>query len=122
MLEQAVGAFGSAGAGQRDAAAQALAQQPGAGDVVGMHMRLQRPGQPQAEFADQGRVTPRLLEDRVDQQGLAAGAVGEQVGVGRRRGVEQLAKDEHGPIIAIGSVRAQAAQTRRLLQSAATPP
>ncbi len=92
----AVRALGAALPGDRDAAAQALAQQPGGGDVVGVHVRLERPAQLEAQLLDERRVAPRLLEHRVDQQRLAAGGVGEQIGVSRGLRVEQLAKNHRG--------------------------
>lgn len=53
---------------------------------------FQRGQQRQAQFAQQRLIAPHLLEHRVDQQRLATGAVGQQVGVGRGDGVEQLAE------------------------------
>ena len=49
------------------------------------------------------QVAIDLLQHRVDDQRLAAAAAGEQIGVGARRGVEQLAEDHRGR-----SVRARA--------------
>ncbi len=66
-----------------DSAAGALLQQPRGGDMVGMHMRLQRRCEREAEFAQQRAVTPHMLEHRIDQQRLAAVGVARQVGVGR---------------------------------------
>ena len=73
----------AAGRGAEDAAAQALFEQPGAGDMVGVHMGFERGGECQAEFAQQRDVALHMLEHRVDQHSLAAGGVGQQVGVGR---------------------------------------
>ena len=80
-LEVAVGALRAARARHGDAAAEPLLQQPGAGDVVGVQMRLQRPRQPEAQLLDQRDVAPRLLEHRIDQHRLARRGIGKEVGV-----------------------------------------
>jgi hypothetical protein len=59
---------------------------------------LERRDQAQAEFVQQGRVASHMLEHRIDQQRLAGRRIAEQIGVGGRLGVEQLAKDEHGDL------------------------
>ena len=65
--------------------------------MVGMDMGFQRVEELQAQFLDQGRVAPYLLEDSVDEHGLTAFAAGQQIGVGRGLRVEQLPEDEsHG--------------------------
>jgi hypothetical protein len=90
-----VRAGGAARLGERDLAAQPLLQERGAGHVVGMDVRLQRPQQLEPELADQGGVAPHLLEHRIDQHRLLRDAVTQEIGVGRRRRIEELAEDEH---------------------------
>ena len=44
------------------------------------------------------RIATHLFEDRIDQDRFAAFAAGEQIGIGRGLGIEQLPEDEsHGP-------------------------
>ena len=77
----AIGADSAAGAGQDDAAAELLAQQPRAGDMIGVHVSLEGPGELEAELVDERGVAPRLLEHRVDQQRLTRRGVGEKIRV-----------------------------------------
>src|SRR5690606_5696144 len=78
---------------QGDAAAEALAQQPGRGDVIGMDVRLQRPLQLEPELLDERGVPAGLLEHRIDEQRLTGAFVGKQVGVRGRWRIEELAED-----------------------------
>ena len=71
---------------------QLLLEQPRAGDVIGVHVRVERRDELEAELVDQRGVAPRLLEDRIDQHRLAAAAIGQQVRVGRRLRIEELAE------------------------------
>ena len=68
-------------------------QPPGAGHVIGMHIAVQRRQQMQATLLHRCKVVRHLLVDRVNQHGFAAAAVAQQAGIGRRIGIEQLAKD-----------------------------
>src|SRR5690242_5441519 len=95
ILQKAVGADGACRRRDRDLAAQPALQQPGAGHMVGMDVGLQCPAKREAEFGDQCRVAPHLFEDRIDQYRLAAHTVPQEVGIGRRRWIEELTKDEH---------------------------
>jgi hypothetical protein len=88
-----VGALRAARPGERDRRAQAPFEQRRAGDVVGMHVRFEREFELQAQFLDQRRVAPRVLEHRVDQHRLARERIGEQVGVGGGLRIEQLAEN-----------------------------
>ena len=65
-----------------DLAATALAQEPRASDVVGVHVSLERVAQLQAQFPDQRGIAPGMLEHRVDQHGLVRTLVAEQIRVG----------------------------------------
>jgi 2-dehydro-3-deoxygalactonokinase len=56
-------------------------------------MGVQRGHQLQVQLAQQRQVAALLLEHRVDQHAWRRGRVGQQVGVGGRGGVEQLAED-----------------------------
>ncbi len=80
-LEVSVGAVRTARARYCDAAAEPLLEHPGAGDVVGVQMRLQRPRQLEAQLLDERDVAPRLLEHRIDQHRLARRGIGEKVSV-----------------------------------------
>ena len=94
--EHAVGALGAARPRQRRPAVEAAAQQPRAGDVVGVDVGLQGPEQPQAQLLHERRVAPHLLEDGIDQHRLARFGVAEEIGVGRGLRIEQLPEDQHG--------------------------
>src|SRR3954463_1442155 len=63
--------------------------------MIGMDMRLDRPNELQAELGDEGCVAAHLFEHRVDQHCLARGPTPQQIGVGRRRRIEELSEDEH---------------------------
>jgi len=95
VLQQPVRARRPARLGQRDLAVLALLQEPGAGHVVGMDVRLERPQQCKIQLGDQRRVAPHLLEHRIDQHRFLARRAAQQIGVGRRGRIEQLAEDEH---------------------------
>ena len=95
MSQQQIGAGGSAARRERDPAAETLAKEPGGGHVVGVDVRLERVAQPEAEFGDQSRVPLELLEDRVDENRLLRVGVRQEVRVGRRARIEELAK-QHG--------------------------
>ena len=116
VREQPVRALGAGRRGERDAAAQPLLVQPRAGDVVRVHVRLERPGELQAELRHQRRVASRLLEHRVDQHRLARARVREQVGVGRGLRIEELAKDHYQP-----AMRGVGIQAYSALQFVTTP-
>ena len=97
VLQQPVGPRRARRRRQRDATTQPLVQEPGAGHMVGVDVGIQRPDQRETELADQRRVAPRLLEYRIDQQRLFRDAAAEQIGVGRRGRIEELAEHEHRP-------------------------
>ena len=66
--------------------------------MIGVDMGFERGDELEAQFVDQRRVAPHLLEDRIDQDRFAAFAAGEQIGIGRGLRIEQLPEDEsHGP-------------------------
>ena len=77
-------------------AAELMLQQPRAGDVIRVHVRIERRNKLQVELAHQRGVAPRLLEHRIDQHRLLASRVAEQIRIGRRLRVEELAEDQHG--------------------------
>jgi hypothetical protein len=91
----AVGSGNAARLRHHDLTAGALLHQRGPGDVIGVDMGFQRGDEVEAEFGDERRVAPHLLENRVDQHRGAALAVAQQIGVGRGLRIEQLAKDQH---------------------------
>ena len=72
-----------------------VAQRAKAGDVVGVHMGVDRLHKLEVEFLDEAEVAVDLLQNGIDDHRLAASAAGEQVGVGAGDAVEQLAED-HG--------------------------
>jgi hypothetical protein len=59
-------------------------------DVVGLRMGLEDEGKGEAQLAHQHQVSVSLLENGVDEGGLAHGLIADEVGVGRRLGVEKL--------------------------------
>ena len=73
--------------------AGAVAQRAEAGDVVGVHVGVERLDQLEVEFAEQRQVTLDLVQHRIDDEGLAAWPAGQQVGVAAGDAVEQLAED-----------------------------
>ena len=75
-----------------DAAAELLLEQPCAGDMVGVHVRLERELQAQAELLDQRRIAPRLLEHRVDEQRIARALIRQQIGISRGLRIVELAE------------------------------
>jgi hypothetical protein len=62
--------------------------------VVGVHVGVEAGDQLDAQFTDQGQVAAVLLEHRIDQQALAAGGIGQQIGERAGLGVKQLAKQQ----------------------------
>src|SRR3954467_3062114 len=73
----------------------AVAQLAEAGDVVGMQMGVHRLDQLEIELAQQLAVAVDLLQHGIEDQRLAAGAAGQEIAVGTRNTVEELAED-HG--------------------------
>ena len=77
-------------------ALRAVAKRPHAAHVVGVDMGIEDLGEGEIELAEKGQVALDLLQHRVDDEGLAAGAPGKQVRVAARADVVELAK-EHCP-------------------------
>lgn len=105
------GRAGGAAAGQR-------AQPRGAGHVIGMDVRVERPGQAEAERPERGEVALHRLQDRVDEDRGARVGAAEQIGIARRFGFEELAEDHPVPTAArtpciVASARAAAASAER---------
>src|SRR5258708_23808041 len=94
MFAIEVGALGSTCRGHGDTAPPACFQKRRTGDVIGVHMRFQRVGKIKAEFLDKRAVAPDLLENRIDQDGLATFAARQEIGVSGRLRVEQLPENE----------------------------
>ncbi len=91
MRKRLIHVLGLIDPSQRDAAAERRLHQPGAGHVIGVAMRVESEQQAELELADQ-RLVPRvLLEHRIDQHRGAVPLVREQVGVGTRQLIEELA-------------------------------
>ncbi len=80
-------------------AAGAVAQRAEAGNVIGVDVGVDRFEQLEVEFVEQLKVTIDLVEDRVDNQRLAAAATGDDIGVGKRDMVEQLAEYHRRPLL-----------------------
>ena len=76
-------------------AVRAVAQRAKAGHVVGVQMRVHRLDQLEVKLSYQLQITIDPLQHRVDDQRFAAVTAGEEIGVGSRRAVEELAED-HG--------------------------
>ena len=69
---------------------------PAAGDVVGVHVRLEDVGERRARArATKLQVALDLLEHRVDEHAPGAWPVGDEIGVRRGLGVEELAENHH---------------------------
>jgi hypothetical protein len=75
-----------------------VAERAQAGDVVGVHVGVDRLDELEVELPHQRKIAVDLLQDRIDDQRLAAAAAGEQIRIGAGRLVEQLAED-HGRIL-----------------------
>src|SRR5580692_4360517 len=63
------------------------------GDMVGVQMRIDGLDQFEIQFTQQLAVAVDLLQHRIEDQRFAAGAAGQDITVGSRYAVEQLAKD-----------------------------
>ena len=113
VREIAVGSGSAARRTEGDRAAAALLEKPRPGDVIGVHVRVERRNEFDVELLDQRGVALRLLEDRVDQDRLAAAAIGQQIRVRRRLRIEKLAEDQHLFARAAGG-RLQAGSRARL--------
>lgn len=81
VAQQPAGTLYACGGRERDGAAQARVVQPAGAHVVGVHVGFERGFERKAQLAQQRRVACGLLENRVDQERVAA--IGQQVGLGR---------------------------------------
>src|SRR5204863_5412274 len=70
----------------------AIAQRAESGDVIGMQMGVDGLDQLEVELIDQLNVALDLPQHRVDDKRLATAPAGEEVGIGARAAVEELAK------------------------------
>ena len=70
----------------------AVAQLAEPGDMIGMQMGIDRLDQLEVEFAQQLAIAVDLLQHRIEDQRLAAGAAGQQIAVGSRNAVETAAE------------------------------
>ena len=71
----------------------AVAQGAQSGNVIGVQMGVDSLDQFQIELANELQIAVHLFQDWIDDQRLAAGPAGENIGVCSRRAVEELAKD-----------------------------
>ncbi len=69
-----------------------LLQRRSGRDVIGVHVRFQRPLQVQAMFAQQLQIAAELLEHRIDQHRFMRGVVRQQIAVRAGFRIEQLTK------------------------------
>jgi hypothetical protein len=97
MRELPVGPLDPCRCRQRNATAEPLTQQPGASDVIRVHVGLQGPDELESKLFDQRGVAPGLLEYCIDQNRLPRILIGEQVGVGGRLWVEELPENHRLP-------------------------
>ena len=67
---------------------------PAAGDVIGMHVGVERSDQLETQLADQGEVTVLTLEHRIDQHRLSRGRIRQQVGESAGVGIQKLTKQQ----------------------------
>src|SRR5690606_9053699 len=72
-----------------------------AGDVIGVHVRVDGLVEPEAQAAEQADISIHLLEDRVDDDRPPPGPLRQKVGEGAGGGVKELLED-HGPWLAPG--------------------
>src|SRR5437867_7794193 len=94
VVDIAIGTRGAGLRGKRDRAAELLLQQPSAGHVISMHVRVDGGDQLEVELAQQRGVAARLLEHRIDQHRVPRACVTDQIRVRRRRRIERLAEDQ----------------------------
>ena len=80
-------------------AMDAVAQRAEPGNVIGVQMGVDGFDQPEIQFAHQLEVAVDLLQHRIDDQRLAAGPAGENIGVSAGRAVEQLTEDHRAPLL-----------------------
>ena len=76
-----------------DPASCLLFHQPGAGDVICMAMRIDCVQKLEIKFSNQSEIPSALLENRIDNNGLARTLISKEVRVRRRRVIEKLAED-----------------------------
>ena len=62
--------------------------------MVGVGVGVEGGHQLDPEFPDQREVASVLLEHRIDEQPLAGGHIGEQIGEGAGGGIEQLPQQQ----------------------------
>lgn len=86
--ELKIGAGDAGHRGHGDPGAGSLAQQPRAGNVIGVHVGLEHVAKVEAEVVEQPQVAVDLLAHRIDERGVFAVLVGQQVGVRGRFCVE----------------------------------
>ena len=73
-------------------------QPRGARDMIGVNVGFDRIFERQAELVEQGEVALDRVDDRIDQHGFARFAARDEIGVGRRDGLEQLTEDHLWPL------------------------
>src|SRR5215472_9782906 len=73
-------------------AMSAVAQSTQSGNVVGVQMRVHRLDQSEIEFTHELQIAVNLLQHRINDQGLAAMPASEEISVGARNAVEELAE------------------------------
>ena len=88
-LQISVRAFGAAGGGDGDTAAELLAQQPRPGNVVGMDVGLERPGELESKLVDE-RASRRACSNTGSISSASRGRVGEQISVSGGLRIEEL--------------------------------
>ncbi len=82
-----------------------VAQGAEAGDVIGVKVGVDRLDQLQVEFGDQLEIAVDFLQHRIDDQGFAAAPACEQVRIGPRGAVKQLAKNHPAILLVAGCSR-----------------
>ena len=84
-------------------AMRVITQRAQPGDMIGMQVGVDCLHQFQVEFPDELKVAINLLQDRIDDQSLAARPAREQVGIGAGDLIEKLTKDHFDPTAAAAS-------------------
>ena len=97
VLEGQGDVLGAGGLGEANGAAGGLLHQPAAGDVIRVGVGIEAGDQLDSQLANEGEISVVLFKHRIDDHALAGGDIGQQIGVGPRCRVEELAMQQGLP-------------------------
>ena len=97
VLEGQADVLGAGGLGEANGAAGGLMHQPAAGHVVRVGVGVEAGDQLDSQLANQGEIPFVLFKHRIDDHALSGGDIGDQIGVGPRCRVEELAMQQRLP-------------------------